>query len=100
MNMNIFERIHALTTETDMEEVGQIIGLLWLRKEYLESDEPVSEKGYQKWEDKISDLEGLIYLLVQVYKAQSMNQKEVNKIKVRTNVYQSMYGGLKRLKIE
>lgn len=74
-----------------------ILTFLNKRLQYLYDNEPYddNESVYEKWEDKVDDLEEIIKD-VELLIAKDSNIS-YDKVRIDIKVYQRMYGGLKRI---
>lgn len=86
----------------DNDIIDNMIYCLEDRKDTVELQEPLSDGSiYDKWEEKMSDLEDIIedLKIVKELSSKKERNKILRRIRSSLNFHQVFYGGLKRLKI-
>ena len=99
--MKLLDAIKTVSVD-NIELIQDIIDVLNERRDIVEINEPMSDGAYyEKWEEKLSDLDNIIEELEDVIKNDDIDQKELSLKRARCDVifHQFTYGGLKRLTI-
>lgn len=96
--MKLLEAIKNVTIE-DEDTIKDILFSLKNRKDDIEMKEPLTEGAYyDKWQEKLDDIENIIEELEDLQNlSEDFQKEELNRIKVAINLHQLYYGGLKRL---
>jgi len=102
--MKLMESLDGINIENDEEfglRLNQIIKCIEKRIEKVELSEPISDGSYyDKWEEKLTDLEDIKEECGRLMKCKKENRKELtDSLKKSLFLHQVFYGGLKRLVI-
>lgn len=97
--MKFLEAVKLMSAD-NKEVLNDILFVLQDRREAVELMEPMSDGYYyEKWEEKLSELESIIETLENILDIDIIYEKDVQQLQSSIMFYQLNYGGLKRLKI-